>query len=98
MPRIIKISKLRPGDRFSSIPADWHGPGVVMESCGNGSIWCVKFDNPKVVNPLGIIYAEKEGSTRMKRMLRRIGLAFNKEQRVRLLGRKWRGEKGYRTY
>ena len=35
MSRIVNIHTLKPGDRFSSIPAAWYGPGVVEQSYGN---------------------------------------------------------------
>lgn len=38
MSRVIPVYKLKPGDRFSFIPADWHGPGVVTVSEGNRSV------------------------------------------------------------
>ena len=34
LPRIVRVYQLKPGDRFSFIPAAWHGPGVVRESYG----------------------------------------------------------------
>jgi hypothetical protein len=37
-PRVIRIHQLKPGDRFSFIPAAWHGPGVVRESYGTRTL------------------------------------------------------------
>jgi len=33
-PKIIRAWQLKVGDRFSEIPAAWHGPGTVTESYG----------------------------------------------------------------
>ena len=96
--RVVRISTLRPGDRFSEIPAAWHGPGVVIQSSESGSeTWYIKFQNFKVVNPPGTLYAQRETSKGLARLFKRLG-CYRKEERVRLLGRFWRGEKGYRTY
>ncbi len=32
--RIVRAYELKPGDRFSYIPAEWFGPGTVTESYG----------------------------------------------------------------
>lgn len=45
MPTRVKVSDLRKGDRFSFIPAAWHGPGVVREVSHSGDCWCLKFSN-----------------------------------------------------
>jgi hypothetical protein len=53
-----------------------------------------------VVNPPGVEYTKKETSKTMKGFFKRHWMQSEivREQRVRLLGRKWRGEKGYCTY
>ncbi len=61
--------KLKPGDRFSFLPAAWYGPGIVTESYASGDLWTLKFDNSKVVNPPGVWYGEP---TTKVRLLRRI--------------------------
>lgn len=38
MKRTIPVWKLKVGDRFSEIPAAWHGPGVVTESSGTRTL------------------------------------------------------------
>ncbi len=35
--------QLKPGDRFSEIPAAWHGPGVVTESRGTRTLFSNEF-------------------------------------------------------
>ena len=37
-PRVIRAYKLEPGDRFSFIPAEWCGPGIVRESYGHRAV------------------------------------------------------------
>ncbi len=37
-PRVVRIHQLKPGDRFSFIPAAWHGPGVVTQSYGTRTL------------------------------------------------------------
>jgi hypothetical protein len=61
----LSARKLRRGMRFSEIPAAWHGPGVVTESYASGDIWCIKFDNEKVVNPPGVLYISPETKVRI---------------------------------
>ena len=79
LPRIIKVHQLKPGDRFSEIPAAWYGPGVVTESYGDRidmgkdwtfsprihGTWCIKFDNDKVVNPPGVFYCNPDVKVRL---------------------------------
>jgi len=36
--RVVRIHQLKPGDRFSFIPAAWHGPGVIRESYGTRTL------------------------------------------------------------
>ncbi len=37
-PRVVRIHQLKPGDRFSFIPAAWHGPGTVLQSYGTRTL------------------------------------------------------------
>jgi hypothetical protein len=37
-PRVIRIHELKVGDRFTFIPAAWHGPGVVTQSYGTRNL------------------------------------------------------------
>lgn len=67
----MQICKLKPGDRFSEIPAAWHGPGLVTESYPSGDIWCIKFQNNKIINPPGVIYAKRESSIRLLKSLKK---------------------------
>lgn len=62
------IGKLKPGQRFSFIPAAWHGPAIVREVYGNMSGWTLKFDNDRIVNPPGVYYCD---GTEQVRILRR---------------------------
>ena len=100
MPTRVKVSDLRKGDRFSFIPAAWHGPGVVREVSHSGDCWCLKFSNWQIINPPGVEYTAKETSKSMKNFFKKHGMESEivREQRVRLLGRFWHGEKGYCTY
>lgn len=100
MPKIVKVGELRKGDRFSFIPAAWHGPGVVREVYESGDCWCLKFDNWQVINPPGVEYTKKETPKSMKDFYKKHWMRSEivREQRVRLLGRFWHGEKGYCTY
>ena|ERR1035437_5336606 len=41
--RIIRVYQLKPGDRFSDIPAAWYGPGVVTESYGERTLFSSKW-------------------------------------------------------
>lgn len=63
---IISVNKLKRGDRFSFIPAAWHGPSVIMSVEKSGTD-CVKlvFDNKKVINPPGIQYCLKTEKVRL---------------------------------
>lgn len=66
----MKAKSLRRGDRFSFIPAAWHGPGRVLESRASGDHWYIKFANSKVVNPPGIWYGDPNAQvTRLKRLV-----------------------------
>jgi hypothetical protein len=96
--RIVKISDLKPGDRFSFIPAAWHGPRVCREVSDSGHCWHLTFENWQIINPPGSEYTKKEPDEDMNRLHKRLGWGIEREQRVRLLGRFWRGDKGYRTY
>jgi len=63
----IEVNKLRAGDRFSFIPAAWHGPSVVRESRSSSSLWKLVFDNSQVVNPPGIWYGNPKTIVRVLR-------------------------------
>ena len=56
----IEAQKLKRGDRFSFVPAAWHGPSKVISVVASG-LDCVKitFDNPRVVNWPGIQYVKR---------------------------------------
>lgn len=36
--RVIRVHELKAGNRFTFIPAAWHGPGVVTESYGTRNL------------------------------------------------------------
>lgn len=69
MNKVIKISQLRIGQRFSFIPSDWFGPARLTEKTRRDEIdfvgwqwkmvrrikYDIKFD-ANVVNPPGVIY------------------------------------------
>lgn len=61
---MISISKLKPGDRFSEVPAASHGPSVVLESYRSGHLWCIKYSNPNIVNPPGVLYTYPRAKVR----------------------------------
>ena len=63
---IIPVTKLKRGQRFSFIPAAWHGPSTVLSNEESG-FNCVKlvFDNKKVINPPGIQYCLKTEKVRL---------------------------------
>jgi len=92
-PRVVRIHTLKPGDRFSFIPAAWHGPGVVTESYGT-----------RVLLPLGIYYQDsyplsRDGKHRVSgtwtikfdngKVVNPPGVTYDHpERKVRLLGGK----------
>lgn len=71
--RNIPVSKLKVGDTFSEIPEAWHGRSVVTQIYKSGpgyfrEVYCVKFDNKKVINPPGVLYVE--GDTKVRKWLK----------------------------
>lgn len=91
--RVVRIHQLKPGDKFSFIPAAWHGPGVVTESYGD-----------RVLMPTDIYYQNsyplsRDGKHRVagtwtikfdnEKVVNPPGVTYdNPERKVRLLGRK----------
>lgn len=74
MAKTVEVCKLKPGDRFSFIPAEWFGPSVVRKSYKSGnlsnfsigvSIWTIKFANWKLVNPPGVWYGDSDTKVRL---------------------------------
>ena len=76
MSRVIKISQLRIGQRFSFIPSDWFGPGRLTHKFRRDEVdlvnwklvtrikYDIKFD-ANVVNPPGVIYGIS-GNTKVR--------------------------------
>jgi hypothetical protein len=87
MVKVIKAHRLRRGDRFSFIPAEWYGPGVVRDSYGMRRVncsplaeligekvsgtWTLKFDNAKVINPPGVWYGHPDTKVRLLKRVKR---------------------------
>lgn len=89
VPRVIRAYQLKPGDRFSFIPAEWFGPGVVRESYGTRE----KCSNVHWLNNLPLVNGKRiDGTWTLKfdnsKVVNPPGLWYgHPETKVRLLKR-----------